>query len=257
MTFGVFPVNRPILDPGGDLVMNLYVMPDQFLILISVLFAFLATCRFALNLGIIDRPLALGLSFGAVTGRWQEGLGITIFYELIWLDQFSAGTFVPPNSVLSTCLALGLTEYFGLVEARTIVLPLIIGIPMALIGARLEICQRRWQDSGYNALVRWARKSHRTISDVGSPERLIVISLLQIFGCNLVFFGVVLLTCIGILDYLKILDGLLALHLPLEWGHLWFLATIGPLLSLRIWSFYATVVVGITLIVLLGILCRT
>lgn len=216
-------------------------------------FAVFSLFRFALNIGILERPLAVGLIWGACTGDFSTPVAVGVFFELFWLDQIPAGTYIPPNSVLSTFLCLSLCEYFKLSQPGEIVYPLVLTMPMAVLGAKLEYQQRRWQDGGYNSLLHWSRMpGHRRHPH--KPERLVLFSLVQLVALNLALFTLGLLAILGILLLLGLDDKAAMLDLPLGWAHLWFLAAIGGLLALRVKRSYIIVACGVVLLALISIL---
>ncbi len=174
---------------------------------------------------------------------------MAIFYELFWLDLIPAGSYVPPNSSISTLIALALVNYFGLSLPSQLVWPLLMSIPMALIARELEAYQRRLQNGSYNALLRWARSATSTEH---LPEKLIYFSVLQLLVMNFVLFSFGLLALIGCYTILQ--DHLPADYLvfPFSWGWLWILAAVGGLLSLRIRPAYVTLCIAIGLFVVLS-----
>lgn len=199
----------------------------------------------------MERPLAQGLLWGLFSGNWEVSLGVAIFYELFWLDLIPAGSYIPPNSSISTLIALGLVNYFGLSLPSQLVWPLLMSIPMALIARELEAYQRRLQNNSYNALLHWARSAH-PIEHL--PERLIHASLLQLLIMNFVLFSFGLLALIGCYTILQ--EHLPADYLvfPFSWGWLWILAAVGGLLSLRLRPAYATLCISIGVFVAASLL---
>lgn len=209
-------------------------------------------CRFGLNLGIIERPLAVGFVWALVSGDWETSLGVALFYELFWLDLFPAGTFVPPQSVASTVMALSLISYFGLSGPSEYALPLLCSLPMGLLGVRLELFQRRWQDAGYNSLLHWARKTGSRHTARHAPGRLVGISLLQLFALYFITFCLGLLALIAVMTFLQAQQTVLGAGMALQWGHLWFVGALGGVLSLRIRKSYVTFALCAAVVLALG-----
>lgn len=212
-------------------------------------FALLTLLRFSVNLGVIERPLVLGLAWGAATGQWHLAVGVSLFFELLWLDHFPAGTFIPPNALLSTLLVLFWAGSMGMESAGSLVIPLMCAIPLAHAGSRVELLQRRWQDKAYNRLLRWARKGERKD---GRPERLLAVSLLQTAGINFLLFGA------SFLVFRRVFTGMRN-HWPgffeasnLSWEHLWLMAALGGLLSLRRRKSYMLLAAGILILGIAG-----
>lgn len=206
--------------------------------------------RFAVNLGILERPLTQGLLWGLVTGDMSTALGIALFFELFWLDQIPVGTYIPPNSLLSMFLALSLAQYFHLDTPGLLVYPLVCAIPMALVASRLEYLQRRWQDAGHNSLLHWQRASGKLEHSL-QPERLVLVSLLQQFMMYFALFILGLLSLLALLHFLQAPEVRKMLTLPLSWMHIWFLAAIGGVLALRTKQSYGILALGVGLVALL------
>ena len=68
-------------------------------------FALFFLIRFAFNLGFVHRPLFAAALWALFTWQIQPALGAGIFFELLWLDLFPAGTFIPPQSLLALSIA--------------------------------------------------------------------------------------------------------------------------------------------------------
>ncbi len=207
--------------------------------------------RFAVNLGILERPLTQGLLWGAVTGDLHTTLGIAVFFELFWLDQIPAGTYIPPNSLLSTLLSFSLVQFFDLRDPGLIVYPLALSVPFALFGSKIEYFQRRWQDAGHSSLLRWQRRSGWNVSN-RKPERLLYTSLVQQFVMNFTLFILGQLFLLGVLYFLMSPDVRKAIVLPISWPHLWFVAALGGMLALRTKRSYSILAAGVGLLTLVS-----
>ncbi len=184
------------------------------------------------------------------SGNWEVSLGVAVFYELFWLDLIPAGSYIPPNSSISTLIALGLVNYFGLSLPSQLVWPLLMSIPMALISREMEAYQRRIQNGSYNALLRWARSTN---TNEHLPEKLIYFSLLQQLVMNFVLFSFGLLALIGCYTILQEQLPPNYLVFPFSWGWLWILAAVGGMLSLRIRPAYAMLCIAIAVFVLFSL----
>lgn len=203
-------------------------------------FALFALFRFSLNLGILERPLAVGVLWGLLTGEYETALAVGIFFELFWLDQIPAGTYIPPHSLLSTFLALSLVDSFEMTQPGEIVYPILLSLPMGLMGAKLEYLQRRWQDGSYNNLLHWARMPVRR-RNPDHPKRLLRLSILQQLAVFFALFTVSVLALAGVLVFLQSFEEPFLLTERLRWPHLWFLAALGGLLALRVKRSYVIV----------------
>ncbi len=204
--------------------------------------------RFSLNLGVLERPLAFGAILGFVLGDIQSGVAVGLFFELFWLDLIAAGTYIPPNALLSVCITLGLIRHFNLDSAGECLPALILGIPGAYIGAWLERMHRSWQDRGYNRLMAWAKgKSHSS-----TPQAIVRHSLIQLASANLLLVVVCMLAALSIFGLAVHLVGP-SLFRPLShfsWPMLWLTAAVGGVLALRVKHAYRGFAVGVALVFL-------
>lgn len=213
-------------------------------------FALLALTRFPLNIGLIDRPLAAGLLWGLGTGHWELALGVGLFFELLWLDLFHAGTYIPPNGPASVVAAICLAEIWSFgSEPGLVALCIALAIPIGLLGPQVEYAQRRWQNAGYNALLHWSRHSHRQDSE-GILTWLSLRSVGQLAVVQILYF-----LCATSLAWVagSIIDArqvFMTLDLPLTWPLLWFSACVGAVLALRVRRAYAVLLLGLLLLTL-------
>ncbi len=193
----------------------------------GVIFAFFSLFRFAVNVGFIERPIVQGAIWGTITGQPELGLKIGFFFELLWLDLFPAGTFIPPQSIFSVFSSVLLVHLLLLSTPSEIFLVMMSTIPFAFMGAWLENRQREWQNKNYNLLLRWASKKQTH----AGPKKMIGISLLQQLALNTTFGGVGLYV-------LYLFWNTLSPHIPqntfLSWPVAWLLAGIGGMMALRI-----------------------
>ena len=182
----------------------------------------------------------VGLFWGLITGHWIESLSIAIFYELCWLDIIPAGTFIPPQLAAATLASLALTTHFQLLGAQQIVLALVLGLPLAWLGYRLEERVRAFNNRSYNALLNWGRHSDGT----DLPMLLIVRAVLVQLVVFWIFFLVSILLLAAALDhFLPVLRQPLA-ELNITWPHLWLAASFGGLMALRLKKAYMVLAVG-------------
>ncbi len=204
-------------------------------------------------MGLLERPAAIGLLWGLVTGHIELGLGIGLFYELLWLDLFHAGTYIPPNSAASTLASLCLAEIWGLTTPPGMLLPLIAGLPLGLIGSKLEHFQRVWQNSAYNSLLQWARRSHQLEEPTDRHLQYVVIrSLLQNAILSFLFLASSLTIIWAALTPLRAPESFRMLDIEMGWAHIWFCALIGGVLALRVKRAYVTLVIGVITAAILG-----
>jgi mannose PTS system EIIC component len=203
-------------------------------------FALFSLFRFSISLGLIERPLVIGLLWGLFVGDLTSSLFISIFYELLWLDFIPVGTFIPPHMTAACFTALAISSHFGLDTMPLISLPLVLGLPMAWLGARLERIMRDRLNRSYNGVLQWVRKP----LDVNVPGRLLMGSLASKVLANWLFFfvgaGTLALFARSVLGQY----GPFLASLKVSWSHVLIAASIGGVLALRLRSLYVSVAVG-------------
>ena len=214
---------------------------------VGLLFVAFSLLRTACNLGMLERPLAMGMVWGLLTGDMAVALSVALCFELFWLDLIPAGTFIPPNAAASTMAALALTSFFGFHTAPEAVFAILFCLPLGWIGSRLEQMQRGWQNASYNRLLNGIRASQPVEY---APSGLVLRSMVQMSMVNFVFFCASLLALIS-------LFGLLTAHAPhglprdfMSWGHLWLLASLGGLLALRTVRAFSVLAGGVAVLAL-------
>ena len=185
----------------------------------------------------------MGLFWGAITGHWTESLSIAIFYELCWLDIIPAGTFIPPQLAAATFASLALTTQFRLIGAHQIVIALVMGLPLAWIGYRLEERVRAFNNRSYNALLNWGR--HGDTTDL--PLLLILRSTLIQLVVFWTFFFVSILVLASLMDQVLPLLRRPLSELNITWPHLWLAASFGGLMALRLKKAYMVLAIGAVL----------
>jgi len=213
-------------------------------------FALFSQFRFSISLGLVERPLVIGLLWGLFVGQLETSLFIAVFYELLWLDFIPVGTFIPPNMCAASLTALAISSYFGLDSLPLIALPLALGLPMAWLGAKLERVMRDRLNRSYGGVLQWVRKP----IDVGVPGRLLMGSLASKVLANWVFFLVgagcaALITRFALTHY-----GPFLASLKLSWSYLLIAASVGGLLALRLRSLYVSIAAGAVALGILRIL---
>ncbi len=195
--------------------------------------------RFACNTGLLDRPLTIGLLWGALTGEWTTAAGVSIFFELFWLDLFPAGTYIPPHGALSVFLCLSVSHLLGLSAAHQVFPVMILSLPLAWFGSRLEHWQRTFQNKSYNQLIQWSREEWSSFR----PKILVKRSMLQIGLVNLALFMVAAVLLVALLQDTPQVGRLMPSWV--SWPLLWMVASIGGVLSLRIKRAHVLLGIGI------------
>lgn len=204
----------------------------------ALLYALFSLFRYSISIGFIERPLLQGVIWGAVTGQPEIGFYIGVFFELLWLDLFPAGTFIPPQSVFAVFASTVLVKSLSAVRAEEIFLIMLVCIPFAFLGSWFENRQREWQNKNYNLLLRWAsRKQSHT-----RPRKMILTSISQQFILNTIFgaASLYLLLFLGrkLLPYLPAADFF-------TWPMAWLTAAVGGILALRLRKAYALFFCGL------------
>ncbi len=203
-------------------------------------FALFSLCRFSVSLGLLERPLVIGLCWGLVFGNLTSCLYIAVFYELLWLDFLPVGTFIPPHMTAAAFTGLALATYFGLDSPPLVFLALVCGLPMAWLGARLDRNLRDRLSRSYSAVLHWVRRPAG--EDV--PGRIVLRTLFGKLLLSWAFFLIGAGVLAVLLQFtLNQYAGILA-ELDLTWNQFLIAASIGGLLSLRLRNLYLAVGVG-------------
>ncbi|PKN40470.1 MAG: hypothetical protein CVU60_15890 [Deltaproteobacteria bacterium HGW-Deltaproteobacteria-18] len=170
-----------------------------------------------------------------------------IFFELLWLDLFPAGTYIPPQALLSLIATLTILACLPDADMRSTVLVVIATLPLAYLGAWIDQLYRKRQNSSYNQLLTWNRKGN---INVFAPHRLTARALIEIFLLN---FSVFALCLAPLLVGLKAIQPWISGGPQPTWTMLWIAACAGAVLALRVRKAYALAAVSVVLGVILGL----
>jgi PTS system mannose-specific IIC component len=188
----------------------------------------------------------MGFFWAMFTGEYAMGLGVSLFFELLWLDLFPAGTYIPPNGQAPTLACLAGLHHFDLTQPSVAVLAMILALPLGRIFAKMEGYHRQYENVAFNNLLLWAREP----SSAPSPSSMVTRSILLMVSINFVAFSLALL-CMLVLLYLALPHALGYLRaIPTNWSHLWMVASLGAVLSLRHRPAYALLLAGVILAML-------
>ncbi|MBI9078164.1 MAG: PTS sugar transporter subunit IIC [Pseudodesulfovibrio sp.] len=212
-------------------------------------FALFSLFRNSVSVGLLERPLVVGLFWGAFTGEYTTSLYISIFFELFWLDLIPVGTFIPPHLTAATFSALSLTTYLGLDHPARIMGVLFASMPFAWLGTKVEELLREQERGSYNKLLRWARNPESP----NLPGTLVLRSLLRTLVLSWVTFYVSILLLKYIFQMIFSLYPGFLTSIDITWSHLWVAATLGGLMALRLKRVYAVLATGICIFVLFSI----
>ncbi len=178
-----------------------------------------------------------------LTGETFPTLYLAIFFELLWLDLIPVGTFIPPNAIFSLVASVLLMHFFQLEGTGELFLLVLLTLPGAYLMARLEGWERVRQNRNYNLILRQSRDKWGNFQ----PEKMIWRSLAGSLANKLAgaSIGIYLLSLI-----FPLLNNLLVLDPKLDWHHLILASSISGLAALRVKKAYASLIMGMTLIVL-------
>lgn len=220
-------------------------LEDTLLLATTVLLATgFSYFRYSVNIGLAERPLVIGMLWGMVTGDPAISMAIALFFELLWLDLFPAGTFIPPQSVTATFIALGLVRSFGLATPASILLPLAAAVPAAWLGAHMESLYRKRRNRYFNHLLLATRSRSRNFK----PHHFVKRSLVHLGLANLgVFSAYMAGACLMLVFAVPHWERLMR-PVDISWGHLWLAASLGGVLSLRWRRAYAYLGAGALLV---------
>lgn len=164
-----------------------------------------------------------------------------IFFELLWLDLFPAGTFIPPHGLLALSAVLGAMTCLPDADMRTTTLALVLALPLAYMGAWVEQRYRKRQNLSYNRLIIWNR---RGVTHPYTPDRLIFQALGETFALG---FALYLPCAAGLLAIVRLAGPWVSGGPQPTWPMLWIGGCSGAVLALRLPRAYA--VAGASLVV--------
>lgn len=156
-----------------------------------------------------------------------------IFFELLWLDLFPAGTYIPPQALFSLTATLTILACLPDADMRSTALIVVATLPLAYLGAWVEQLHRKRQNARYSQLLIWNRGGKGSSF---APNRLTAGALIEIFLLN---FSLFLLCVTPLLSGLRLLQPWFSGGLQPSWPMLWAAACVGAILALRVRRAYA------------------
>ena len=187
----------------------------------------------------------MGFFWGLFTGDWATSLGICLFFELLWLDIFPAGTIIPPHSLAPALACLCLAHRLDASNPALAAVVILATLPLGRLFAQLERYHRQAQDDSFERLLKWAKEP----TGHAGPMALTVRSMLCMVPLNAALFAVVLCVLLVVLGIaLPVLTPAL-MKIDLAWPHLWVVGSIGAVLSLRHRPAYLVLAGGVLLAV--------
>lgn len=212
-------------------------------------FALFSLFRYVVSIGLLERPLVIGLFWGLLTGEYTTSLYIAIFFELFWLDLIPVGMFIPPHLTAATFSALSLSTFLGYENPSQMVFIFFASMPLAWFGAKVEGMLRNRERVSYNKLLNWARNPE---SDV-VPTQLVVRSAVRTFAVAGSLFYISTLVLYFTFQTVAQVYPTLFTSVRISWPHLWIAASIGGLMALRLKRANIILASGITIIAVLVI----
>ena len=189
----------------------------------------------------MERPLFVGVLWGAITGDMPTAVSLAVFYELFWLDLFPAGTYMPPNPLFPM---LTILTYVGTLHDPTITslfLPVVLTLPLASLGTYVEKHQREWQVASYNRIVKKMRINGELEKTAGVS---VAASLLQLFASNFAAFSFVTGLVLVAVNALASQTNVSMIFNHASWPMLWAIGAMGGVLALRIRRNYLVFIIG-------------
>lgn len=186
-----------------------------------------------MDVGFIQRPLFAASLWALLTWTWHPALHLGIFFELLWLDLFPAGTFIPPHALFALMTCICVVTALDDPNMRQTVTVVVASFPLAYLGAWLEQKFRTRHNLVYTTLLDWSRHKSRH-----SPPhiRLITRALTEHFS---LFWGVFMLCGAIILAMVRMAPSWIWAGPEPGWPMLWVAASLGAILALRIRTAHA------------------
>ncbi len=207
--------------------------------------------RFSCIVGLVERPLCLSLMAGLATGLWDVCLPLGITLELLWLDIVAMGSIIHPFSGMAFLLLFPLCAAFAWTQPGVLLLPLVLCMTAAHLGAMCELRYRIHQNGLLDLVTRFLSgedpRKHRFLC---SPERILFHCLAGRVLWHVLFY----LSAYAVICFIvtSLLEADLYPVLPrLQWGLVYAMAAIGAVLSLRERRAYAVCALGIVAVVAL------
>ena len=235
--------------------------------------------RFSHIIGLVERPLALSLVAAFATDLWDVALPLGITLELLWLDVVAMGSIIQPFGGMAFLLLFPLSATLSWTQPGVLLLPLVLCILAAHLGAYCELKYRIQQNCLLDRVSRMLARESETgevmACTVESPdirktlpnrppcavknaqtEQNIPESLLrECFVGRICWHILLYLASYSILCLVvsTLIDWNLYPVLPnLQWVFVYALAAIGAILSLR--QRRAYIVCGLSILVIVALL---
>lgn len=147
---------------------------------------------------MISRPVVAGPLTGWILGDPYTGLLCGAFIELIWIDRFPIGKYVPPNetmaTVIATAAAVSAGASLGGASRELTVFALLAFLPLGYVGRRLDI----WIITSNEVLARKAVGLAEK-PDIRGIERQHMLALIRTFIFSAFFIFAAVMAGTGLL----------------------------------------------------------
>lgn len=198
--------------------------------LAALSFVLLRALYYYFGIIICIHPITPGVLAWLFTGN-IEMLLVALFFELLWLDLFYVGTYVPPDGLFAYLLAVPIMMHFGLAGPGELVLPLLAALPFATLLSKYENRLRLKQSAVYIDINRVIDER----GDIeGATEAVWRKSLARLVVFGFLFYALAAMSFFGALSLWMWKVGDIYRAPWASWGLLLSLAAVGGLLSLRI-----------------------
>ena len=142
---------------------------------------------------MISQPLICVSILGLAFGYLELAFGVAVLLQLLWMSSVLFGANVPPNDTIASVVIAGILLLYAKVvvepSAALICMAILFGVPISLLGKRLDIRVDRIN-------LDLARMADRAVVDnrLGRISRIPMIALMRSFavGAALVFIFVAL-----------------------------------------------------------------
>lgn len=92
---------------------------------------------------MLSQPLICVPILGLALGYLELAFGVAVLLQLLWMSSVLFGANVPPNETLASVVIAGMlclyAQAFGEPSAALICIAILIGVPVSLLGKRLDI----------------------------------------------------------------------------------------------------------------------
>jgi len=142
---------------------------------------------------MISRPIVAGPFIGIILGDPYTGLIVGAFIELLWIDRFPIGVYIPPNdsvvAILVTAGSILVGRELGHVSRELIALSMLLFIPFGIVGQKIDM----WIMKSNDVLSCQAIENARAGNIRGVAHKHILALLKSLFSAvALIFISLIL-----------------------------------------------------------------